>query len=125
MTTTTLVSPISLSNDLLTGAEWSPSHTHELLQLSSDIKARPGRYASTLAGKFIALLGEPPHEIEADDRLIFARAVAVDAFRIGIFVGVGKNFLDPSLVLPVDQLDADQPARLAGFVVDRHPLPHG
>ena len=60
MTTTTLVSPISLSNDLLTGAEWSPSHTRELLQLSSDIKARPGRYASTLAGKFIALIFEKP-----------------------------------------------------------------
>ncbi len=60
MTTTTLVSPISLSNDLLTGAEWSPSHTRELLQLSADIKARPGRYASTLAGKFIALIFEKP-----------------------------------------------------------------
>jgi len=60
MTTTALVTPISLSNDLLTGAEWSPSHTRELLQLSSDIKARPGRYASTLAGKFIALIFEKP-----------------------------------------------------------------
>ena len=60
MTTTTLVSPISLSNDLLTGAEWSPSHTRELLQLSADIKARPGRYASTLSGKFIALIFEKP-----------------------------------------------------------------
>src|SRR5260370_7257227 len=60
MTTTTLVAPISLSNDLLTGGEWSPTHTRELLHLSSDIKARPVRYASTLQGKFIALIFEKP-----------------------------------------------------------------
>jgi ornithine carbamoyltransferase len=60
MTTTTLVAPISLSNDLLTGAEWSPAHTRELLQLSADVKARPVRYASTLSGKFIALIFEKP-----------------------------------------------------------------
>src|SRR5437660_2526041 len=60
MTATTLVAPISLSNDLLTGAEWSPAHTRELLHLSADIKARPGRYASTLDGKFIALIFETP-----------------------------------------------------------------
>src|ERR1700716_3734679 len=60
MTATTLVAPISLSNDLLTGAEWSPAHTRELLQLSADIKARPGRDASTLQGKFIALIFEKP-----------------------------------------------------------------
>src|SRR5207253_10490366 len=60
MTTTTLVAPISLSNDLLTGAEWSPAHTRELLQISADIKARPGRYASTLRGKFLALIFEKP-----------------------------------------------------------------
>jgi ornithine carbamoyltransferase len=60
MTTTTLVAPISLSNDLLTGAEWSPAHTRDLLQLASDVKARPGRYASTLSGKFIALIFEKP-----------------------------------------------------------------
>jgi ornithine carbamoyltransferase len=60
MTTSTLVSPISLSNDLLTGAEWSPSHTRDLLQLSAEIKMRPGRYASSLTGKFIALIFEKP-----------------------------------------------------------------
>src|SRR6202158_2665892 len=60
MTTTTLVAPISLSNDLLTGGEWSPTHTRELLHLSADIKARPVRYASTLHGKFIALIFEKP-----------------------------------------------------------------
>ena len=60
MTTSPAVAPLSLSNDLLTGAEWSPAHTRELLQLSADIKARPGRYASTLTGKFIALIFEKP-----------------------------------------------------------------
>src|SRR5260370_16374309 len=60
MTAITLVAPISWSNDLLTGAEWSPAHTRELLQLSADIKARPGRYTSTLHGKFIALIFEKP-----------------------------------------------------------------
>src|SRR5438046_9561307 len=60
MTTTSLVAPISLSTDLLTGAEWSPAHTRELLHLAADIKARPGRYASTLHGKFIALIFEKP-----------------------------------------------------------------
>ena len=60
MTTTTLASPILLSNDLLTGAEWSPSHTHDLLRLTADIKANPDRYATTLQGKFIALIFEKP-----------------------------------------------------------------
>src|ERR1700751_3218137 len=60
MTATTLVAPISLTNDLLTGAEWSPAHTRELLHLSADIKSRPSRYASTLANKFIALIFEKP-----------------------------------------------------------------
>jgi ornithine carbamoyltransferase len=60
MTATTLVAPISLTNDLLTGAEWSPAHTRELLHLAADIKARPARYASTLHGKFIALIFEKP-----------------------------------------------------------------
>src|SRR3981081_4249014 len=60
MTATTLVAPISLSNDLLPGPQWTPAPTRELLQLSADIKARPVRYASTLHGKFIALIFEKP-----------------------------------------------------------------
>jgi ornithine carbamoyltransferase len=60
MTTTTLASSILLSNDLLTGAEWTPSYTHDLLRLTADIKAHPGRYANTLRGKFIALIFEKP-----------------------------------------------------------------
>jgi ornithine carbamoyltransferase len=60
MTTTTLAAPILLSNDLLTGAEWSPSHTHDLLRLTADIKAHPARYSEILRGKFIALIFEKP-----------------------------------------------------------------
>ena len=60
MTSSALVAPICLSNDLLTGAEWSPAHARDLLHLSADIKARPVRYASTLQGKFIALIFEKP-----------------------------------------------------------------
>jgi ornithine carbamoyltransferase len=60
MTATTLSASLLLSNDLLTGSEWSPGKTHELLQLTADIKARPERYAAMLRGKFIALIFEKP-----------------------------------------------------------------
>ena len=60
MTTATLAAPILLVNNLLTGAEWSPAQTRELLQLTADIKARPERYATTLCGKFFALIFEKP-----------------------------------------------------------------
>jgi ornithine carbamoyltransferase len=60
MTTTTMTSRLLLSNDLLTGAEWSPADTRELLRLTAEIKAKPARYASTLRGKFLALIFEKP-----------------------------------------------------------------
>jgi ornithine carbamoyltransferase len=60
MTATTLSTSILLSNDLLTGSEWSPAQTRELLRLTADIKARPERYATSLCGKFIALIFEKP-----------------------------------------------------------------
>lgn len=60
MATTTLAAPVLISNDLLTGAEWSPAHTRELLAITADIKANPGNYADTLRGKFIALIFEKP-----------------------------------------------------------------
>jgi ornithine carbamoyltransferase len=60
MTASALPVPMLFSNDLLTGAEWNPAGTRGLLQLTADIKARPGRYASTLQGKFIALIFEKP-----------------------------------------------------------------
>ena len=49
-----------IAKDLLTGAEWSPADTRDLLQLTADIKARPSRYASMLARKHIALIFEKP-----------------------------------------------------------------
>jgi ornithine carbamoyltransferase len=60
MTTATLAAPILLVNDLLTGAEWSPAQTRELLQLTRDIKGHPERYSTTLSGKFLALIFEKP-----------------------------------------------------------------
>jgi len=60
MTTETLASPLLLVNDLLTGAEWSPAQTRELLQRTAEIKSHPDRYASTLRGKFLALIFEKP-----------------------------------------------------------------
>ena len=60
MATTTLAIPAQESNDLLTGAEWSPAHARELLAITADIKANPARYASTLRGKFLALIFEKP-----------------------------------------------------------------
>jgi len=60
MATITLAAPVLLSNDLLTGAEWSPAHTRELLAITADIKANPANYADTLRGKFLALIFEKP-----------------------------------------------------------------
>src|ERR1700682_1346897 len=60
MSTSTLAAPILLSNDLLTGAEWNPAATRELLHLAAEIKSAPGRYSSALRGKFIALMFEKP-----------------------------------------------------------------
>ncbi len=52
--------PVSIAKDLLTGAEWSPADTRDLLQRTADIKARPSRFASVLRGKHIALIFEKP-----------------------------------------------------------------
>src|SRR5216683_6413604 len=60
MTATSLAVPVLLSNDLLTGAEWNPAHTRDLLQLTADIKSKPTRYSSSLRDKFIALIFEKP-----------------------------------------------------------------
>jgi ornithine carbamoyltransferase len=60
MATTTLAAPSIVSNDLLTGAEWSPAHTRELLHFAADIKRTPETYAETLRGRFIALIFEKP-----------------------------------------------------------------
>ena len=60
MATTTVAIPAQETNDLLSGAEWSPAHSRELLALTADIKANPERYAETLRGKFLALIFEKP-----------------------------------------------------------------
>jgi len=52
--------PVSIAKDLLTGAEWSPADTRELLQRTTEIKARPSRFASVLRNKHIALIFEKP-----------------------------------------------------------------
>jgi ornithine carbamoyltransferase len=56
----TATSPAIRTNDLLTGMEWSPTQTRELLHLAADVKARPDRYRGALAGRFLALIFEKP-----------------------------------------------------------------
>jgi ornithine carbamoyltransferase len=51
---------LSLSNDLLTGMEWSPAQLRDFFQLAAQIKAKPERYRSALAGKHLALIFEKP-----------------------------------------------------------------
>jgi len=58
--TASIATPVSLTKDLLTGAEWTPSDTRDLLQRTAEIKARPARYASVLRNKHIALIFEKP-----------------------------------------------------------------
>ena len=58
--TASLSIPISIAKDLLTGAEWGPAETRDLLERTADIKARPSRYASVLRNKHIALIFEKP-----------------------------------------------------------------
>ncbi len=55
------ISPsLSLSNDLLTGMEWNPSQLRDFYHLAAEIKSRPERYRTALAGKFLALIFEKP-----------------------------------------------------------------
>ena len=58
--TASLAIPVSIAKDLLTGAEWGPAETRDLLHRTSEIKARPSRYASVLRNKHIALIFEKP-----------------------------------------------------------------
>jgi ornithine carbamoyltransferase len=58
--TATISVPISIGKDLLTGAEWSPGDVRDLLHRTTEIKARPARFASVLRGKHIALIFEKP-----------------------------------------------------------------
>ena len=58
--TATLSIPVSIAKDLLTGAEWSPTDVRDLLHRTTEIKARPARFANVLRGKHIALIFEKP-----------------------------------------------------------------
>jgi ornithine carbamoyltransferase len=51
---------VAVSTDLLTGTEWNAARVQDLLQLSADVKARPGHYSSALAGRFLAVILEKP-----------------------------------------------------------------
>jgi ornithine carbamoyltransferase len=51
---------LSLSSDLLTGAEWNAAQVRALFQLAADVKARPDRYRDALGGKFLAMIFEKP-----------------------------------------------------------------
>lgn len=48
------------TNDLLTGTEWNPAQTREILHLAADVKARPDRYRGALAGSVLAMIFEKP-----------------------------------------------------------------
>ena len=42
MNATATPAPVTVSNDLLTGMEWSPAQVRELHHLAADLKAHPG-----------------------------------------------------------------------------------
>lgn len=48
------------TNDLLTGTEWNPVQTREILHLAADVKARSDRYRGALAGRVLAMIFEKP-----------------------------------------------------------------
>jgi len=60
MNATAAPAPLTITNDLLTGMEWSPGQVRELFHLAADIKARPDRYRGALAGRFLAMIFEKP-----------------------------------------------------------------
>jgi ornithine carbamoyltransferase len=50
----------SVASDLLTGTEWNAAQVQELFRLTANVKARPERYKSALAGRFLAMIFEKP-----------------------------------------------------------------
>jgi len=56
----TAVPSIIRTNDLLTGTEWNPVQTREILHLAADVKARSDRYRGALAGRVLAMIFEKP-----------------------------------------------------------------
>jgi ornithine carbamoyltransferase len=51
---------LTVSPDLLTGAEWTSAHVRELYRLAADIKAHPDRYTNALKGRVLAMIFEKP-----------------------------------------------------------------
>ena len=51
---------LTLTNDLLTGMEWTSAQARELFDLAREVKAQPDRYRTALAGRSFALIFEKP-----------------------------------------------------------------
>jgi ornithine carbamoyltransferase len=51
---------LSLSSDLLTGAEWNAAQVQELFRLTAEVKAHPERYKTALSGRMLAMIFEKP-----------------------------------------------------------------
>ena len=56
----TIVAPLALKNDLLTGMEWNPAQLRAFFQLASEIKAHPNSYRTSLSGRSLILIFEKP-----------------------------------------------------------------
>jgi ornithine carbamoyltransferase len=57
---TAVASPLALKRDLLTGTEWSPAQLRDFFRLATEMKARPDRYRTVLAGSVFVLIFEKP-----------------------------------------------------------------
>jgi ornithine carbamoyltransferase len=56
----TLPENLVTAADLLTGTEFNAARVRELFHLAADVKARPDRYRTALAGRYLALIFEKP-----------------------------------------------------------------
>jgi ornithine carbamoyltransferase len=57
---TVAAATLTLTSDLLTGMEWSAAQVRELFRLAAEVKSRPDRYRTALAGHSFALIFEKP-----------------------------------------------------------------
>ena len=56
----TVITPLSLKKDLLTGTEFSPALLRDFFGLAAEMKAHPERYRTSLAGQVFVLIFEKP-----------------------------------------------------------------
>ncbi len=56
----TVITPLSLKNDLLTGMEFTPAQLRDFFGLAAEMKAHPDRYRASLAGRVFVLIFEKP-----------------------------------------------------------------